>query len=195
MKQHQVYIKEYLKTFIFSTSEEIEYIIPHLTIREYNRKEFYLNEGDIQKAMGFVCKGLLRRYYINNKGNEVTTGFVKENEYATDYPAFIRQRKSKYYIQCLEPTTIIGLPYDIIQKNYSRHANSQLHGRIIAENVLTILNDRLESFLFNSAEERYVKFIEENPNLSQRVSLTHLATYLGIERQSLSRIRSKMAKH
>ena len=70
-----------------------------------------------------------------------------------------------------------------------------MQGRLIAENVLTILNDRVESFLFNTAEERYLKFISENPDLIQRVSLTHLASFLGIERQSLSRIRSKLAKN
>jgi hypothetical protein len=69
-----------------------------------------------------------------------------------------------------------------------------MQGRLVAEKVLTILNDRVESFLFNTAEERYLKFINENPDLIQRVSLTHLSSFLGIERQSLSRIRSKIAK-
>jgi len=145
--------------------------------------------------MGFICNGLIRRFYINEKGNQITTGFTKENEYITDYPAFIRQRASKYYLQCLEPTTIVKLPYDSIQETYSKFRNSEMQGRLIAENVLTILNDRVESFLFNTAEERYLKFISENPNLIQRVSLTHLASFLGIERQSLSRIRSKLAKN
>ena len=69
-----------------------------------------------------------------------------------------------------------------------------MQGRYIAENVLTILSDRVESFLFNTAEERYLKFINENPELIQRISLTHLSSFLGIERQSLSRIRSKISK-
>ena len=145
--------------------------------------------------MGFICSGLIRRFYINEKGNQITTGFTKENEYITDYPAFIRQRASKYYLQCLEPTTIVNLPYKTIQDCYNKFRNSEMQGRLIAENVLTILNDRVESFLFNTAEERYLKFISENPDLIQRVSLTHLASFLGIERQSLSRIRSKLAKN
>ena len=145
--------------------------------------------------MGFICSGLIRRFYINEKGNQITTGFTKENEYITDYPAFIRQRASKYYLQCLEPTTIVNLPYKIIEECYSKFRNSEMQGRLIAENVLTILNDRVESFLFNTAEERYLKFISENPDFIQRVSLTHLASFLGIERQSLSRIRNKLFKN
>ena len=69
-----------------------------------------------------------------------------------------------------------------------------MQGRFIAENVLTILSDRVESFLFNTAKERYLKFITENPELLQRVSLTHLSSFLGIERQSLSRIRGTIDK-
>ena len=80
-------------------------------------------------------------------------------------------------------------------ESYKRFKNSEMQGRLIAEMVLTILNDRVESFLFNTAEERYLKFINENPDLIQRISLTDLSSFLGVERQSLSRIRRKLAKN
>mgnify|MGYP001796864555 FL=1 len=62
------------------------------------------------------------------------------------------------------------------------------------ERALTILNDRVENFLFNTPEERYVKFRTEQPDLMERVSLTHLASFLGVERQSLSRIRKRLSQ-
>lgn len=192
--RYQKYIADYLKTFIHSSAKEIDFIRPHLSILEYKKKDFFLKQGEIQNEMGFVVKGLLRRYYINQKGNEITTGFIKENEYVADYPAFIRQLKTKYYMQCLEPTIIITLPFESIQKSYETFHSGQLYGRLMAEKTLTVMNDRLESFFFNTAEERYLKFIEENQNIMQRVSLTHLASYLGIERQSLSRIRQRLSK-
>ena len=144
--------------------------------------------------MGYVCEGLLRRYYINEKGNKITTGFVKENEYATDYPAFIRQKPTKYYMECLEPSVIIKLSYQDIQEGYKKFKNNEMYGRLIAEHVLTVQTDRVESFLFENAEQRYLNFIDDNPDIINRISLTHLASYLGIERQSLSRIRKKIAK-
>lgn len=193
-EKHKKYISEYVKVFVDSTPEEVEFIRPYLTVEEYKKKDFFLRFGETQKAMGFVCEGLLRRYFINSKGNEITTGFIKENEYATDYPAFLRQRKTKYYIQCLEPTTIVCLPYKNIQESYNSFKNGQLYGRLVAESALTILTDRLEGFLFNTAEERYLKFIEENQDIIHRISLTHLSSYLGVERQSLSRIRQRLSK-
>ncbi|WP_020532634.1 Crp/Fnr family transcriptional regulator [Flexithrix dorotheae] len=193
-EKHKAYISDYLKKFNFSTEEENEFILPHLTIQEYKKKSFYLQAGDVQKELGYVSMGLLRRYYIDHRGSEITTGFVKENEYVTDYPAFLQQRKTKYHIQCLEPSVIILLPFEKIMENYNKFTNGQMYGRLMAEKVLTILTDRLEGFLFNTAEERYLEFIKNNPDLIHRISLTHLSSFLGIERQSLSRIRKRLAE-
>lgn len=191
-KKYNAYISDYLKEFNHVTNEEIEFIRPHLTIQEYHKKSFYLKAGDIQKEMGYVSAGLLRRYYIDQRGKEITTGFVKENEYATDYPAFLQQRKTKYFIQCLEPSIIISLPFETIIASYNQFTNGQIYGRLVAEKALNILTERLEGFLFNTAEERYLEFVKKNPNLIHRISLTHLSSFLGIERQSLSRIRKKI---
>ncbi|MAO17209.1 MAG: cAMP-binding protein [Muricauda sp.] len=193
-QEFKVYIKSYLEQFPDLSSEELTFISSYLIIEKYGKKEFLFKSGEVQKEVGFVCKGLLRRYYVNEKGNKITTGFINENNYATDYPAFIRQKPSKYFIECLEPSVIIKLPYDKIQEGYGKFKTSERYGRLIAEYVLTVQTDRVESLLFETAEERYLNFIDRNPDLVNRISLTHLATYLGIERQSLSRIRSKIAK-
>ncbi|MBO0353203.1 Crp/Fnr family transcriptional regulator [Muricauda ruestringensis] len=193
-KSHQQYLEAYLQLFAYLSSEERTLFRSQLSIKEYTKKNFFFKSGEIQKKMGFVCKGLLRRYYINEKGKTITTGFVKENEYTTDYPAFIQQRPSKYYMECLEPCTIIELAYDDIQEGYTNFKSHERYGRLIAEKVLTIQTDRVESFLFDTAEQRYLNFIKDNPGLINRISLTHLSSFLGIERQSLSRIRSKIAK-
>tara|TARA_R110000851_G_C13071272_1_gene564882 strand:- start:1477 stop:2100 length:624 start_codon:yes stop_codon:yes gene_type:complete len=194
-ENHRTYYDNYLKLFSDATSEELAILRSELTIKEFRKKDFFFESGQIQKNMGYVCKGLLRRYYINDKGNKITTGFVKENEYATDYPAFIRQKPTKYFMECLEPSIIIELSYEKIQDGYNRFKNNEKYGRLTAEYVLTVQTDRVESFLFENAEERYLNFIEKNKDIINRISLSHLASYLGIERQSLSRIRSKIAKN
>lgn len=190
----QRYYNSYIKLFTDSTQEELNFLRSHLIIKEFSKKDFFFVSGEIQKKMGFVCKGLLRRYFINDKGNKITTGFINENNYATDYPAFIRQKPTKYFMECLEPSIIIELPYESIHEGYKKFKNNERYGRLTAEHVLKIQTDRVESFLFESAEERYLNFIKQNPDIMNRITLTHLSTYLGIERQSLSRIRSKIVK-
>jgi CRP-like cAMP-binding protein len=193
-KTEQIYIDVFMEQFPSLNFEAKKFTRSFLILKEYNKKEFLFESGEVQKEIGFVCKGLLRKYYVNEKGNKITTGFTSENGYATDYPSFLRQKQSKYNIECLEPSIIIKMPYEKLQEAYRKHKGSEMYGRLMAEKVLTIQTDRVESFLFENAEERYLNFINQNKDITNRISLSHLASYLGIERQSLSRIRNKLAK-
>lgn len=171
-----------------------EYTRSILTLKKFSKKAFLYECGEVQNEIAYVCQGLLRKYYINEKGNKINVGFSIEKQWATDYPSFIKQKPSKYYIECLEPSIIITMPYDKLQEAYRTYKDSEMYGRLTAEMVLTRENDRVESFLFENAEERYLHFVSANKDLVNRISLSHLASYLGIERQSLTRIRSKLAK-
>lgn len=193
-KELQFYFDLFMEQFPTMNPLAKEYTHSILTLKKYNKKELLYESGIVQKEIAYVCQGLLRKYYINEKGNKISVGFSIERQYATDYPSFIKQKPSKYYIECLEPSIIITMSYDKLQKAYRIYKDSEMYGRITAEMVLTRETDRVESFLFETAEERYLNFIAENKKLINRISLSHLATYLGIERQSLTRIRSKLAK-
>lgn len=188
----KVYLESYKQICNQITDEELAYIGKGLTVSEFKARQYYLKAGQIQTAIGYVVSGLVRSYYIDDKGNEITIAFIKENEYATDYGAFVRQKPSKYYFQCLEPSVVVNLPYTEMQDGYNRYKNIERYGRLVTEEVLVQQQNRLESFLFEKAEERYLNFIKRSPNLFNRISLTYLSSYLGIERQSLSRIRKML---
>jgi CRP/FNR family transcriptional regulator len=173
----------------------LEFLVSEMTTTVLNKKQFYIKADTIQTNVGFVFKGLLRAYYIDSKGNEITVRFTKENEFATDYVGFIGQTQSKYYFQCLEPTQILNLPYLHMKEAYTKFSSLEKYGRLIAEEVLKSQQKRIHSFLFENAEQRYINFVKENPDLYNRVSLSYLSTFLGIERPSLSRIRKKIAQH
>jgi CRP/FNR family transcriptional regulator, anaerobic regulatory protein len=176
------------------TEHEIHYLKSGLTIQNFEPKHFYIQANTIQKNIGFVSSGLLRAFYIDNEGKEITIRFVQENGFATDYSSFIQQQKSKYYFQCLEKTTIVNIPFEHIQNGYNSYPLLEKYGRMIAEEIINGLQNRIESFQFYTAEERYLNFIKNSPTLFNRVSLSYLSTYLGIERPSLSRIRKKLAR-
>lgn len=192
-KAFERYLKSYLGICPQLTEQELAFIRANLSISEYKKGQFYLQRGEIQTEMGFVYQGLLRSYYEDEQGKQVTIGFINEDKYASDYPSFIRQKPSKYYIETLEPTTMVNLPYLAIQEAYGTYKSFETYGRLIAEAILIQKQDRLESFLFQNAEARYLHFIQNNPAIINRISLSHLSSCLGIERQSLSRIRKKIA--
>lgn len=176
------------------TETELNYLESGLTISELKSRHFYIHANVIQQEIGYVYKGLLRSFFVDRKGNEITVNFVRENRYATHYTSFITRTPGKYYFQCIEPSIIVNLSYGHIQAGYDKYPNIERYGRLVAESVLKSQQKRIESFLFETAEERYLDFIKENPDLFNRVSLSHLSSYLGIERQSLTRIRQKLAK-
>ncbi len=173
-------------------SDEINFHTNKVTVTKLKAKKNYLIAGEIQKNLGFVFKGLLRIFYINNMGEEITITFVKENFYAADYNAFINQNPSKYYIQAIECSLLVNVPFNLIQESYSKYKNFEKFGRLIAEKYLNARQNRIESFLFENAEQRYLNFVSKNRDILNRVSQTHLSSFLGIKRQTLTRIRKKM---
>jgi CRP-like cAMP-binding protein len=172
----------------------LNYLKSGLRVVELQPKHFFNHANVIQQEIGFVFQGLIRAFYIDIQGNEITVNFVQENRYATHYTAFITRTPGKYYFQCIEPTILVNLSYDHIQAGYDKFPDIERYGRLIAEEVLKFQQKRIESFLFDTAEQRYLDFIKENPDLFNRVSLSHLSSFLGMERQTLTRIRQKLAK-
>lgn len=191
---YETYLDSYRNVCPDLSNSELDFIRKHLNIIFIKKKEIYLSQGKAQQEMGFLYEGLLRSYYIDKSGKKVTISFIRENSYASDYPSFIQQKPSKYFIQALEDSIIVNLSYNTIQKAYNTTKNFERYGRLISEQILIKKQQRIESFLFENAEERYLQFIENNQGIINRISLSHLSSYLGIERQSLSRIRKKLAR-
>lgn len=176
------------------TGAELSLVAEKLTVKELKKKDFFLEAGKTQKALGFIATGLIRSFYIDQNGNESTVGFYAEGDYATHYPAFITRQPSRYFIQCLEPTTFVCLSFDDLQSVYRQLPILERYGRLTAEEILKRQQARIESFIFQTAEERYLDFTRNQKSLFSRISLSHLCSFLGIERQSLTRIRQKIAR-
>ncbi|MFD1605558.1 Crp/Fnr family transcriptional regulator [Flavobacterium artemisiae] len=175
------------------TDQELAQFTSKITVEELDKKDFFLQFGKTQKAIGFIAKGLVRSSFMDKDGNEITVGFYAEGEYATHYASFLTQQPSKYSIQCLEPTTMVCLSYQNMQWIYENLPNFEKYGRLVAEEILVRQQARIESFIFQTAEERYLDFIKNHSDLFNRISISQLCSFLGIERQSLTRIRQKLA--
>jgi len=164
-----------------------------LSFTSLDKKDLFIQSGKVQKYLGFIVNGLIRSFFIDRNGNEINVGFYAEGDYATHYPSFITRKPSNYTIQCLEPTTFVCLSYEDLQWTYQQYPGFERYGRLIAEEILKRQQARIEGFVFQTAEERYLDFASNHASLFNRVSLSHLSSYLGIERQTLTRIRQKLA--
>ena len=188
----QLYLNSYKNISPELTDEELEFVKSNISILKLKKKQILIHENEIQKSIAFIYSGLIRSYFIDENGKEINNAFFSENEFVTDYLSFIKQQKTKYTFECLEDCILISIPFETVEIAYDKYKNFANFGRKIAEWALENRTKKYESFLFETAEERYLRFIAENRPILNRISLSHLASYLGIERQSLSRIRSKI---
>ena len=171
----------------------LDYLLESSTIIICGNKAEIIKQLEQQNNLYFLTSGLVRGYYIDDKGNDITIRFINNQGWITHYTALLSNTPSKYTFQCLEECTIIKLPFEKINSGYDKFSSLERLGRLIAESVLQIQQARIESFQFLNAEERYLEFLHNYPELFNRVSISHLCTYLGIQRQSLTRIRKKIA--
>jgi CRP/FNR family transcriptional regulator len=185
--------KSYLKHVSFLTDKDCDLFEPHLATKRYKAKDHFLREGGTCKEIGFINKGCFRTYYLAN-GEEVNTQFVFENEFVTDYDSFLNNKPSRYYIQALEDSEIIVFNLSAMISAYNLSHNWERFGRIIAEHSYIKTTERVESFLFLNGEQRYLDLLEKQAHLFDRIPLYHIASYLGLKRESLSRLRKKIAE-
>lgn len=145
--------------------------------------------GQKCRTIYFVKEGLARIYYLKD-GIEVTEYFAFENDLIIRAESLFRDKPSAKAIQALENTIFIGIPSEALFSLFDQYPDIERLFRKIIEQAYVHTVNRMEAIQFHSAEERYTQLLEEKPSLIQRISLKHIASYLGITQVSLSRIRA-----
>lgn len=173
------------------SEEECSMFIPYLESKQLKKGDYFLKEGQSVREIAFIQKGAFRIYHILD-GVEINNHFFLENDYAVSYLDFLKQRTSRYYIEALEDSEIYTFSSQALHQAYDQSKNWERFGRLIAESVYATATNRFESFLFLSAKERYLQMMKDYPLFLHRIPLYHLASYLGIKRESLSRIRKEI---
>lgn len=184
-------IKSFYSNFIPLSDEEWNLLKPNLRIKYLSKGEKLQVEGDVCNDVTFCNKGLLKSYHLKD-GKEYVEAFFSQNEYMSDYCSFLLRQPSKLYIEALEDCELVLLDYDAVQLLYSRVDNFQKFGRLMAEFLFTQISLRNNSLLFETPEERYLKFSKNRPDLLQRAPQYMIASYLGVTPEALSRIRKRL---
>ena len=192
MNPVEIFIKRMQMICSDITDEELSEFKGGIEVRHFKSKEHIFDSEKPQNQIVYITSGLVRSFYIDNKGSEISAYFVGEFDFVSDYPAFLNDAKSNYLFEALENTTAVIIPKKMILRAYETSPKFERFGRLIAEEAVKFLQGRVESFLFKTASERYLEFIDNYNDLFNRLSVEHIATYLGIERQSLTRIRKKL---
>lgn len=186
-------IKENLLKYVEFTDEEITNLISKLETKVIEKNDLLLREGETCKYVSFINKGLIRFYYVKD-GKEYNSGFFQAGTWVSEYVSFLHKEPSLFYIEAMDSTELFLLSYDNMQKLYSQGKAFERLGRLIAESLFYAYFKRNMSLLLDTPEERYQSFLKENCSLLELIPLKHIASYVGVKPESLSRIRKRMNK-
>ncbi|MET3035915.1 Crp/Fnr family transcriptional regulator [Chryseobacterium sp. NRRL B-14859] len=175
------------------TEGEKEFLLSKISVSEYKKDSYLIKPDTTAKNLFFLQKGLVRSFYQKDY-REINTEFFFENEYLTAFTSFLTGEQTKLYFQCLEDCEMISIPKNVIDSLLAADPKWHILLNGILKNEYIKKCRRESSFLLFDSNERYLYFLEQFPESDRRIPLFHIASYLGISPETLSRIRSKKMK-
>ncbi len=187
-------IEHYLSEVLDIPNEAITHCGSYYTVKHVKKGEFLLHAGEICQHTYFVEKGLLRMYSIDKNGKEHIIQFAPENWMMSDRSSLYFNEKSNYYIDAVEDSQVLFLTPDFFQNLKMQFPGTIANNDLLLQKHIRALQNRINSLLSYTAQERYLSFIKMYPNIIQRVPQWMVASYLGITPESLSRVRKELVR-
>lgn len=183
--------REHLCRFVHISDEVFEEILKFFDTKPVSKKENLLEEGQICRYHFFVLKGLLRKFYINEKGVEQTTEFAIETWWITDNIAYEHKQSTEFYIQAVEPSEILSITRDNQEKLLKTFPEMERYFRFVYQRAYAAAQMRIKYLFSLSKEAFYFQMVRKHPEFVQRVPQYLIASFLGFTPEYLSEIRRK----
>jgi len=184
-------ITQSLRSLVNFTDEELFGFMQKLKPMRLKKHSFYLKPGQVCHSMVIVHQGALRYFLRNDKGDQ-TLGFAFEGEWLGDYESFLLKAPTQCHIETIEDTELFLLSYADMHKLYDKSQRFERFGRLIAERLFIETAKSMSKLLMQTAEDRYLDLLTNQPHIFERLPQALIASYLGIQPQSLSRIRARL---
>lgn len=171
--------------------EEWLFLISLFEERLFLKNEFPIQEGEVCHFHGFVLSGILRTYFLDQKGNVVNLVFHSEDWWFADIASFVTVLPSKLNTIAMEDTLTLVINRVNLELLFEKLPKFERFFRILNQRAYATLTDRYIEELTMSAKDRYFKFVDKRANIYNRISQQHIASYLGITKEYLSKIRAQ----
>ncbi|MFD0988967.1 Crp/Fnr family transcriptional regulator [Mariniflexile jejuense] len=183
---------KYISNYIDLSESDVAFLQAKLTVRKYLKGQYIVQQGDICKYECFVLSGCTKTFYVDAEGQEHILMFSIEDWWTSDMGSFITQTPADFNVQCLENSELVMFSYDVIEDLYSEIPKLERFFRQIIEKAFVASQKRIVRNFSLSAKEQYLYFREQYPLIEQRIPQYMIASYLGITKEFLSKIKSQL---
>jgi CRP-like cAMP-binding protein len=183
---------KYMSNYITLTQEEEKFLVSKVLYKKYLKGQYIVQQGDVCKYSGFVVSGCTKTFYVDEEGQGHIVMFSIEDWWASDMGSFVTQTPADFNVQCIENTELIIFSHDTIEELYSEIPKLERFFRQIVEKGLAASQKRIARSFSLSAKEQYLHFRNQYPKMEQRIPQYMIASYLGITKEFLSKIKSQL---
>jgi CRP-like cAMP-binding protein len=183
---------DYINRVVALTEEEELKLSSLISSRKLLKGQYFLQQGDVCKFSGFVISGCTKTFYVDEEGQEHVIMFSIEDWWTSDMGSYISQNPADFNVQCLENTELIQFSYESQQEMMQEIPKLERFFRIIIERAFVASQKRIVRNMSMSAKDRYLFFRNEYPKIEQRIPQYLIASYLGITKEFLSKIKSQL---
>ena len=181
---------DYVNETVRLNDEIKEAVSKTCQIQNFEKGELLIKQDRIAHRIFFIEKGSARTFYYHD-GKDVTSWIYREGQFITSWSSFYTRTPSYENVELTEDATVASISYDHLHQLYQQYPRMQQFGRVMVEEQLVFLDYFYKGFMFMTAKEKYDLLLSIFPDMTQRVNLGHIASFLGISQETLSRIRKK----
>lgn len=187
-------LSENIRQKISLSDDELELLKPYFISKQVRKRQYVLNAGDTCQYITFVENGLLRSFTVDDEGTEHVVQFATEGGWISDVGSFVSGKDALYNIEALEDSEILHLTREAMDDLLERVPVMERFFRLLMQNNIVVLQRRVIAYMTMSAEEKYLHLIEVAPGIITRASQQHIASYLNVTPETLSRVRKKISE-
>lgn len=182
-------ITDYLIKLVPFTHDELNDILAHFEKEHIPKNHILIKEGQICNKLYFLEHGIGRSFYLKKNGKDVTQWFFGDDNFMVSVDSFFSQIPSLYYLEILENAILYSITKEKLDLLLVKYHKMEKLSRLLSIEMLAKVVHKLNAIQFQTAKERYDYMLNEFPDIAYRVSLGHIASYLGMTQETLSRIR------
>jgi CRP/FNR family transcriptional regulator, anaerobic regulatory protein len=186
-------LKASIAKIVDVTDDEWKIVLPYFFPMRLKKREPWFNAGSACNEVAFVVSGCIRTYVVND-GQDRSGQFFFENEWYTDYSTWLGKAPTRFGVEAVENTELLLISFRDLERLYQQLPKFERVGRVMAESALWSVCFQKVTFMKDSAEASYLQLIETRPHVIERVPQHMIASYLGMEPETLSRVRKKISQ-